>query len=192
MRGLRRAALAALILAAALPGGARAGEPAEQLSAQVHEALGVLNDASLDPAARRQELRRIAEGILDVEEISRRSLGRHWDERTPAERAEFTQAFASLLERAYIAKIQTYTGERVAVLGDTVEGERATVKTRIVTRQATEIPVEYRMLRRGDRWRAYDIVIDGISLVANYRVQFDKVIKRTSYQQLVRQVRDKQ
>jgi phospholipid transport system substrate-binding protein len=192
MRALRRAALAALILAAALPGGARAGEPAEQLSAQVHEALGVLNDASLDQAARRQALRRIAEGILDVEEISRRSLGRHWDERTPAERAEFTQAFARLLERAYIAKIQTYTGERVAVLGDTVEGEQATVKTRIVTKQATEIPVEYRMLRRGDRWRAYDVVIDGISLVANYRVQFDKVIKRTSYQQLVRQVRDKQ
>ncbi len=189
---LRRAALAAVILAAALPGRARAGEPAEQLSAQVHEALGVLNDASLDQAARRQALRRIAEDILDVEEISRRSLGRHWDERTPAERAEFTQIFARLLERAYIAKIQTYTGERVAVLGDTIEGERATVKTRIVTKQATEIPIEYRMLRRGDRWRAYDIVIDGISLVANYRVQFDKVIKRTSYQQLVRQVRDKQ
>ena len=100
--------------------------------------------------------------------------------------------FGDLLERAYIGKIELYSGEKVAFLGDAIDGELATVRTRIVTKQGTEIPVDYRMLRRGDRWRAYDVIIEGVSLVANYRTQFDKVIQRTSYQQLVQQVRARQ
>jgi phospholipid transport system substrate-binding protein len=197
MRARRGVALAVLLLTASvLAPKAWAGEPADQLFAQIDLVLKALNDQELGKPAhaqeRRQTLRRLADDILDVEEISRRSLGRHWRERTPGEREEFMRLFGDLLERAYVSKVETYSGEKVAFLGDTIDGDQAIVKTRIVTKQGTEIPVEYRMLRRSDRWRAYDVVIEGISLVASYRVQFDKIIQRTSYQQLVKQVREKQ
>jgi len=187
-------ALTATALVAAPP--AWAGPPADQLFTRIDEVLRTLDDPELKKPVRAQErrqtIRRLAGDIFDFEEIARRSLGRHWQARTPAERQEFVQVFGDLLERAYIGKIELYTGEKVAFLGDAIDDELATVRTRIVTRQGTEIPVDYRMLRRGDRWRAYDVIIEGVSLVANYRSQFDKVIQRTSYQQLVQQVRARQ
>ncbi len=196
VRGRRLALGVALLMGAAvLAPKAWAGEPTEQLFSQIDLVLKVLDDPELRKPGRAQERRlavqRLAGDIMDVEEISRRSLGRHWQARTAAEREEFVQLFGNLLERAYIGKIETYSGEKVAFLGDAIDGNQATVRTRIVTKQGTEIPVDYRMLRRGERWRAYDVVIEGISLVANYRSQFDKVIQRASYQQLVSQVRDK-
>jgi phospholipid transport system substrate-binding protein len=193
----RRVALGALLLAALiLAPKAWAGEPADQLFAQIDLVLKILDDPELKRPGhaqeRRQAIRRVAADILDFEEISRRSLGRHWQARTATEREEFVLLFSDLLERAYIGKLETYGGEKIAFLGDTIDRDQAAVKTKIVTKQGTDIPVEYRMLRRGDRWRAYDVVIEGISLVANYRAQFDKIIQRTSYQQLVKQVREKQ
>jgi phospholipid transport system substrate-binding protein len=186
----------ALLIAAAIAPQAWAGEPADQLFGQIDRVLKVLDDPELRKAAksqeRRQAIRQIANDILDVEEITKRSLGRHWQARTAAEREEFIQVFGDLLERAYIGKMEIYTGEKVAFLGDTIDGDLATVRTKILTKQGTEIPVDYRMARRGDRWRAYDVAIEGVSLVANYRAQFDKIIQRTSYQQLVKQVREKQ
>ncbi len=187
---------ALLLVAAALVPIAWAGEPADQLSAQIALVLKVVDDPELRKPGREQERRQallgVAREILDIEEFSRRTLGRHWEARTAAEREEFMQLFGDLLERLYIGKLETYSDEKIMFLGDTTEGDLATVQTKILTKQGTEIPVEYRMLRRGDRWRACDVVIGGISLVANYRAQFDKIIRRTSYQQLVKQVREKQ
>ncbi len=195
-RRRRLALVLALLIAAAIAPQAWAGEPADQLFGQIDRVLKVLDDPELKKAAksqeRRQAIRQIANDILDVEEITKRSLGRHWQARTAAEREEFIQVFGDLLERAYIGKMEIYTGEKVAFLGDTIDGDLATVRTKILTKQGTEIPVDYRMARRGDRWRAYDVAIEGVSLVANYRAQFDKIIQRTSYQQLVKQVREKQ
>ncbi|MGH7276560.1 MAG: ABC transporter substrate-binding protein [Candidatus Rokuibacteriota bacterium] len=188
-------ALGLLALALVAPK-AWAGEPAEQLLAQIDQVLKVLDDPELKEPAKRQErrqaIRLVANNLLDYEEITKRSLGRHWQTRTAAERDEFVQVFGDLLERAYIGRIETFNGEKIAILGDAIDGDQAVVRTKIVTKQGTEIPVDYRMLRRGDRWRAYDVVIEAISLVANYRAQFDRIIQHTSYQQLVRQVREKQ
>lgn len=197
IQGRWTAFVAALMLvAAALAPTAWAGEPADQLSAQIALVLKVVDDPELRKPGReqdrRQELLRVARDILDIEEFSRRTLGRHWEARTAAEREEFMQLFGDLLERLYIGKLETYSDEKITFIGDATEGDLATVQTKIVTKQGTEIPVEYHMLRRGDRWRACDVVIGGISLVANYRAQFDKIIRRTSYQQLVKQVREKQ
>ncbi len=190
------ATAAALVVAVALQPRAWAGQPADQLFAHIDEVLRILDDAELRKPAKSQEqrqaIRRIANDIFDFEEISRRSLGRHWQARTATERDEFVQLFGDLLERAYFGRIESYSGEKVAFLGDAIDGDLATVRTKIVTKQGSEIPVDYRMLRRGDRWRAYDVVIEGVSLVANYRAQFDKIIQRTSYQQLVKQVRERQ
>jgi phospholipid transport system substrate-binding protein len=172
-----------------------AGEPGRQLLSRIDQVLKVLDDPQLKKPERAQErrqaVRRIAIDILDFEEISRRSLGRHWDARTARERQEFMQLFGDLLERAYIARLETYSGEQISLVGDESEDNRAIVRTKVVTRRGAEIPVEYRMLRRGKSWRAYDVVLGGYSLVDSYRAQFDKVIQRTSYQQLVQQVREK-
>jgi len=137
-------------------------------------------------------VRQIAEEIFDFTETAKRSLGRHWHSRTPAERKEFVDLFATLLERSYLSKIELYNGERIAYLGDTIDGDQALVRTKILTRQGTEVPVDYKMFRHGDRWLVYDVIIEGVSLIANYRTQFNKIIQTSSYQELVRKMKSKQ
>jgi len=135
----------------------------------------------------------MASEVFDFEEFARRSLGRHWDARTPAEQAEFVQLFRLLLERVLTGKLDLYDGEKIVVVGDVIDGVRgdeATVKMLVGAKQGA-VPLDFWMVQRGSHWRACDIVIGGVSLVRNYRAQFDKVIKRTSYQQLVKQVREK-
>ncbi len=183
--------VAALLVA----GPAAAGAPTEQLRTQVGRVLEVLDSPALRAesraAERRAELRRLAGEIFDFAEMTRRSMGPHWTARTAAERREMVQLFTDLLERSYLAKIDLYSGERIAWTGETLDGDQATVRTRIITRQGSEIPVDYRMLRRGERWLAYDVVIEGVSLVANYRTQFNKIIQGSSYAELVKRLRDK-
>ena len=194
----RRGILIACALLAAL-GGARhasAGAPTDQLRTQIDRVLKTVDDPELKKESRTKErrlaVRRIAEDIFDFNETAKRSLGRHWQQRTPAERKEFVDLFASLLERSYLSRIELYSGERIGYLGDTVDGDQATVRTKIVTKQGTEIPIEYKMQRGGgDRWLVYDVIIEGVSLVANYRTQFNKIIQTSSYQELVKKMKMK-
>src|SRR6266550_133992 len=104
---------------------------------------------------------------------------------TDAELEQFVALFGDLLENAYITKIESYSGEKIQYPGDTIEGELAIVKTRIVTKQETEIPVDYRMFLKDGRWAVYDVSIEGISLIGNYRTQFNAVIQRSGYPDLV-------
>ncbi len=121
----------------------------------------------------------------------RRVLARHWQARTPAERDEFTQLFADLLERTYIARLDEYGGERIRYVSESINGELATVRARIVTRTGIEVPVESRMVLRGERWLIYDVLIENVSLVANYRAQFDRIVRSSSYEELVRRLKQK-
>jgi phospholipid transport system substrate-binding protein len=177
-------------------GAVAAGQPTEQLKAQIDRVLKTLEEPELKQEGRARErrlaVRKIAEDIFDFAETAKRSLGRHWQPRSPAERQEFVALFTNLLERSYISKIELFNGERIVYAGETVESEQATVRTRLVTKQGSEVPVDYRMLRRGDRWLAYDVIIEGVSLVANYRTQFNKIIQTTSYQELVKKMKTKQ
>ncbi len=196
MIGLRRCALA-LLMVVVFAHHAWAGSPSDQLRAQIERVVRTVEDADLkkDGKAkeRRTAVRRIADDIFDFNETAKRSLARHWLQRTPAERKEFVDLFANLLERSYISKIELYNGERIAYLGETVEGDQATVRTKLLTKQGTEIPIEYKMLRTpNDRWLVYDVVIEGVSLVANYRTQFNKIIQTSSYQELVKKMKTKQ
>ena len=188
-------AVASLWLGALLVPSAWAGEPADQLFANIDRVLKLLGDPDLKQPARAQErreaIRSFAEDILDFDELAHRSLARHWEARTAAEREEFVHLFREFLERLLISKLDAYHGEKIVLVGDALDGDEATVKTLVAARQGA-IPVDFVMVRRGDRWRAGDIVISGLSLVRNFRVQFDKVIKRASYTQLVKQVREKQ
>jgi len=190
-----RALVIGLALAVLAAPPAWAGPPADQLSARIDQVLKVLGDPDLKAPAkateRREALRRLAFEVFDFEELAKRCLARHWEARTPAERSESVQLLADLLERSYVGRLDAYSGERVMFLGDAIDGELAVVKTRIVTKQGTEIPVDYRMLRRSDRWRVYDVTIEGVSLVANYRSQFDRILQRSSFQALVNQAKEK-
>src|SRR3989442_5484151 len=126
---------------------------------------------------------------VDFEEMTKRGRERHLQGRPPGGQKEFVQLFADLLERSYVSKLELYAGEKIRYAGESVEGERATVRTKIVTKQGTEVPVDYRMHRRGDRWLVYDVVLQGISLVANYQSQFNAIIQTSTYQQLVARIK---
>ena len=188
-------AVAALTGLLAMASGAVAGPATDQLHGSIDSVLKILSDPEMKKASkvaeRRRAIRTVAGEIFDFGEISRRSLAAHWQARAPAERQEFVALFGDLLENAYISKIEGYSGEKILYVGEALDGTLAVVKTRIVTRQGTEIPVEYRMFRQGERWRAYDVNIEGISLVSNYRAQFNTIITRSGYPDLVTKLKAK-
>jgi phospholipid transport system substrate-binding protein len=198
MSWFRGGAIAAVVLVVSVVvvRAASAGAPTDVLRVQIDRAVKTLEEPELKKEGKARErrvaVRRIAEDIFDFTETAKRSLGRHWQPRTPAERKEFVDLFANLLERSYLSKIELYSGERIAYLGDTIEGDQATVRTRIATKHGTEIPVDYKMYKQGDRWLVYDVIIEGVSLIANYRTQFNKIIQTSSYQELVRKMKTKQ
>ncbi len=175
---------------------AHAGAPTDQLHSQIDRVLKVLEDPVLKKEGKARErrvaVRKIAEDIFDFQETAKRSLGRHWAPRSQPEKNEFVGLFADLLERSYVSKIEVYGGEKISYLGDAIDADQATVRTKIVTKQGSEIPIEYRMLKKADRWLAYDVIIEGVSLISNYRTQFNKIIQTTSYQELVKKMKTKQ
>jgi phospholipid transport system substrate-binding protein len=179
-----------------LAGVVEAGIPTDQLRSATDRVLKVVQDPELKQPGkeqeRRKQIRAIADQIFDWEETGKRALARHWQGRNPAEQKEFSALFADLIERSYIGKIEQYSGERIVYAGETVEGDQATVRTKLITKSGTEIPIDYRMLKEGDRWRAYDVVIEGVSLVSNYRTQFNKIIQQSGYKELINKMKAKQ
>jgi len=139
----------------------------------------------------RTEIRRIATELFDFEEISRRALSRHWAGRSPAEQAEFIALFTDLLERAYVGRIEAYSGEKIAYTGEMVDGDYATVRSRILTRRRTETALDYRMHKIGGRWKVYDVLIDGVSFVSTYRSEFNRIIQSYSWDELIERLRKK-
>jgi phospholipid transport system substrate-binding protein len=192
----RRFAAVAVALGLILAGPAAAGPPTDSLRTQIDRVIKTLEDPALQKEGkvleRRKAVRKIAEEIFDFGETAKRSLARHWQGRTPAEQQEFVQLFADLLERSYIGKVELFDGERITYTGETIDGDLALVRTRIITKQGTEIPVDYRLHKKGERWLVYDVVIEGVSLIANYRSQFNKIIQTSSYQELVKKMKNKQ
>jgi phospholipid transport system substrate-binding protein len=173
--------------------GAWAGAPTDQVREYTEAVVKVLEDPTLKAddkkPERRAAVRKIATEVFDVQETARRALGPHWQQRSPQERQEFVQLFADLLEQTYISKIDLFGGERLKFTDEKVDGDNAVVRAKVLTKQQTEVPVEARMLRKGDRWLIYDILIENISLVGNYRAQFDRIIRTSSYEDLVKRLR---
>ena len=193
-----RWSLVSVVMAAALvvqSGMAWAGPPTDQLRGRVDRVLKVLDPESKQDGKseeRRAAIRMIAHETFDFREISQRSLARHWQSRSPAERDDFIQLFADLLLRSYIGPIEQYSGgEKIVYASESVEGDQALVRTRLVTKQGTEIPVDYRMHKVGASWLVYDVSIEGVSLVSNYRAQFDRIIRSSSYKQLAEKLKAK-
>jgi phospholipid transport system substrate-binding protein len=190
---LRLTALVVAVLTAAAP--AWAGPPTDQVREYTEAVIKVLEDPGLKTedkrAERRAAVRKIAAEVFDVQESARRALGQHWQQRTPQQREEFVALFADLLEQTYISKIDLFGGERLKFTDEKIDGEHAVVRAKVITKQQAEVPVEARMLRRGERWGIYDITIENISLVGNYRAQFDRIIRTSSYEELVKRLRSR-
>jgi phospholipid transport system substrate-binding protein len=186
-----------LIVVLALPGvqGAWAGAPTEQLRDGVDRVVKILRDPELRGDAkinqRSAAVNKVADEIFDFGETAKRSLGQHWVQRTPAEREEFVRLFTELLQRTYLSKVDQYNSE-MKYQDDAVDGNQAVVRTTLVLGKGGEMSLDYRMHHPRDRWQVYDISIDGISLVANYRSQFNKIVRTDSYEALVARLRSRQ
>jgi len=197
MKRLGRWSLAlAGLLALSFASAAWAGIPTDQLKGAIDRVVKTLEDPAYKGEGkgleRRRAVRKIADDIFDFTEISRRALARHWQTLSEKQREEFVGLFADLLERSYISKIELYGGEKIQYTNERVDGETATVATRIITKNGTDVPVDYRMHKKGDRWLVYDVNIEGVSLVSNYRTQFNKIIQTASYNDLVQKLKTKQ
>ena len=123
--------------------------------------------------------------------MTKRSRAFHWRERSKEERKEFVALFSDLIENTYIRKIERYEHEKVLYTDERIEGAYAAVKTKVVTEKGVEIPVEYRIFRKGGKWEIYDVIIEGVSLVNNYRTQFSSIISSDSYAGLIQRLKDK-
>ena len=187
--------LTAALLLCATATAAPAMTPTETVKTRVESALQSLSQTSGgSPESieqRRVELRRAADSLFDFTEMGRRALGRHWTDRTPAEREEFVKLFTDLIARSYIGKIDHYAGETIAYTAERVDGDEASVQSRVVTAKGSQIPVEYRLHRVNDDWSAYDVFVENVSLVGTYRSQFDRIIRSESFASLLRRLREK-
>jgi phospholipid transport system substrate-binding protein len=181
----------ALLLVSALSAvpDAWAGAPTDQLRDGVDRVFTILLDPELkggkNATRRWAEIAHTFEEIFDFGETAKRSLGQHWDTRTPAEREEFVRLFTALIQRSYVTRIDRYSGEKMILRGETVDGDQAVVRTALMLGDGGQVALDYKMHQTSDRWQVYDISVEGVSLVANYRAQFNKVIRSESYQALV-------
>ena len=187
-------ALAAWLLVAAATAGT--ATPTEVVQATVNRAITIVQDADLarpvNADKRRSELRRVAEDLFDFGEMSRRALARHWGECSSQEREEFVRLFTDLLERSYLSKIENWSGEKVLFVSEAIDGDYAAVRSKIVTVRKQEVPVEYRLYRAGQRWQVYDVLFEGVSFIATYRSQFNRIIQASSFAGLMDKMREKE
>jgi phospholipid transport system substrate-binding protein len=178
-----------------LSASAHAGVPTEQIKGTVDKAVLVLKDPRLKPAAktkeRRAQLRQILFARFDFTEMAKRALGSNWRRRTPQEQDEFVRLFTEILERAYADIIESYTDEKIVYLNERVEGGFADVGSKILTSRGEEYSVNYKAHLVSNEWKVYDVIAENISLVNNFRSQFNRVIANSSYEELLRRLRDK-
>jgi phospholipid transport system substrate-binding protein len=170
------------------------GAPTEAMRTTVSQALGVLQDQELKKPERTDErvtrLKQIADVRFDYREMAKQSLGGQWDKLAERERQEFVDLFTELLTATYLEQMHAYSDEEVTFLNERREGNYAEVKSLLVGKK-TEIPMDYRLMKKGDDWKAYDVVVDGISLVRNYRGQFAAILRSSSYEHLVQILHEK-
>ena len=171
-----------------------AGGATEAMKSTIDEVLNIVQDKELKQPGRAEERRQRLEQVVgdrfDYPEMSRRALGAPWNTLSDKDKQEFVGLFKTLLTNSYSDKVETYSGDGVQYLNERTEKDFAEVRTKVLTGK-TEIPLDYRLLNKGVEWRVYDVVVDGVSLVSNYRGQFTKILRSSSYTDLVDQLRKK-
>ena len=171
------------------------GVPTEKIKETTDEILSIVTDSDRKAvpidAEIKKRIRKAVDKRFDWEEMARRTLARHWRERTDQEKKQFVVLFGQLLERTYLDKVEGYSGEKVVYLGESIDETYAVVNVKIITSKNEEIDVAYRLRQKADDWLVYDISVAGVSLVNNYRVQLNSIIARSSYESLVQKLKEK-
>ena len=171
------------------------GTPTESVKDTTDKIIAIVSDPVLKTPEKKEEKARLIRAAVDErfnwKEMSRRTLARHWAKRTDQEKKEFIDLFGKLLERTYLERVEGYSGEKVLYINEVVDGKYGIVSVKIVTEKDTEISVRYKVKKKGENWLVYDISIEGVSLINNYRKQFNSIIVRSSYKELVGKLREK-
>ena len=167
----------------------------DEVKIVVDKVISIVSDKELQKTENEQKrqnaLKEAIGTIFDYAEMARRSMGRHWNERTPAEKKEFAQLFETLLENSYAGVIESYNNEKIVYLNETVKGDYAEVKSKVITARRDEFSIDYRLMNKGEKWVIYDVVNEGVSLVDNYRNQFNKIIQNQGYDELIKKLKSK-
>lgn len=168
----------------------------DTIKTTVDEVIRIVGDEEMKKKSneqrRRTAIKKAIATIFDSQEMAKRSLGRHWNQRTPAERKQFADLFATLLENSYAGKIESYNNEKIVYTRESVDGDFAEVKSKVVTAKNDEYTLDYRLLKKENgSWMVYDVVIEGVSLVSNYRTQFNKIISTSGYPELLKRLQSK-
>jgi len=177
---------------------AMAGEPTDLIRQTTDQVLKILEDPQFqapDRQAEKQErLHKLADQVFDWQEIARRALAVHWRERTPQERQEFVRLFRDLVETTYLNRLESAVQEKreIQYVAEQVDKSRAVVKTNVVTRRNQQVPIDYVLHQVDGRWLIYDVLVEGISLVNNYRSQFNRIITSSSYNELIQKMKTRQ
>lgn len=176
---------------------AHAGEPTDLAKQTTDKVIDILKNKELRKPEKTKErralMRKVVSERFDFEEMAKRSLARYWNQRTPEEKKEFVALYTDLLERTYVKKVESYSDYKVMYAEETSDADYAVVKTKIIiTSKNMDVPVAYKMEKKNGRWGVYDVVIEGVSLVNNYRNQFNRIIGSGSYAELVKRLKNKQ
>jgi phospholipid transport system substrate-binding protein len=184
-----------LILFGLWPTAASAETPTAQIKSTVDQVIRILADPGLRQEAKRIERRKLLRETIvpsfDFKEIAKRSLGSHWRRLRVDEQNEFVVLFRDLLEKVYLDRIESYDKERFIYVTETIDEPYAEVGSKILTAKGEEFSIRYRMLQTNGQWKVYDVVVEDISLVNNYRSQFNRIISQSSYNELVRKMKEK-
>jgi phospholipid transport system substrate-binding protein len=188
--------LASTLLLLTLTASTHAAGPAQEIQAGIEKVIAILKDPALKPESKRAErldlLRTVVYSKFDFAEMAKRSLGAQWQRRSADEQREFVKLFTELMENGYASNLEGYDGEKVIVAGEKQDGEFAEVDTKVISKKGEEIVINYKLRQTGGNWKVYDVVIENISLVSNYRSQFNRVIAQSSFDELMRRMRNKQ
>jgi len=174
-----------LIFLLMMPVAVQAGLPMDTAKAGVEKVVAVAGDKGLELDAKKEKIRKLVREFFDFNVLSRLTLGRHWKQFKPEQQKEFVKLYRTLLENVYMERILAYTDEKFVFEKEIMHSKKkAEVKSKIVTSTA-QIPINYRMVIRGKEWKVYDVVIEGISMVRNYRSQFNEILAKQSPDQLL-------
>jgi len=184
--------LMAVLVAAS--GVASAGGPIETVASAAQQVFKTQDGAAvktLSSSERRADVRRIIEKLFDFTDMSERSLGTAWTQASPAQRQEFVRLFSTLIANAYMSRMEQYNNEPIEYVSEKIDGDEASVQSRVMTPKGSDIGLDYRLYRADGRWHVYDIFVDGISLVGSYKAQFHRIIQRGSFADLLKTLREK-
>ena len=164
--------------------------PTEDVRGSVEAVIALLRDKEIDRESRRDRMREVIDKRFDFRAMSQRTLATNWKKASDAEKQKFTELFAELIQNSYVSKIETYTSETVEYPGEKQKGRKAVVDTLIVTSSA-EIPVNYRVYLKDGSWLVYDVIIEGVSLISNYRSSYQEIVKKDGFDGLLVRMEEK-